>query len=274
MYTIKDFENFIYSVNGILDNAEFADIIEWKPEYSKDNWEYHSFIANGEMKGTSKLWDEKVTNIIEFAHCSKSNLLHLIIVEGKKDLFNHVQNVTLKTFNRVEEFKVTYKMFNAHIMVKNHWFMDLYQLVRGYKKWLEENFNQLNTTPHLPKPVTSFKLELENKECFKDVLDKLQPVFIAENVTVLKFKKIFSGKTISPNDKIEWLSTPASLHYFIDEIDKHQKQGKKWITACNCFHIKDFSNTPKDLGNNKDVGKKDKDQLIKAIKQFNFLPLP
>lgn len=205
-------------------------------------------------------------------------LKHLDTIQSPLEKIEHLKKQELKYMAEVVKTPVVLNSSGTHIANTYPHKIGMDALIDLEIKKIQLEFGLRDNPVKLKsnkeaEPTNSFKLDSVNKESFKDVLDKLQPHFIAKNVTVLNFKKIFSGKTISPNDKIEWLGTLASLHYFIGEIDKNQNQSKKWITACNCFYKNGFSITSKNLVNNKDVSKKDKATLISAIKQFNFLPL-
>jgi len=167
-YSIKDFENFIYGFNGILENTLF-DLIKWEPNYiltgtpeklsrqeqsifesiSEDQrkknlireaerrarWEQISFYATGTFKTAEKVWCERSEDINLKAHLSKTNIKHIIYVEKNTPIIEYLKNEIEKICERIEKFKDTHNMFHGDIMFKNHWFLSLWTLVIGYKEW-------------------------------------------------------------------------------------------------------------------------------------------
>lgn len=163
MHTIKDFENFVYGTNNILDNAQF-DIIEWQEHFSKELWEKNSFLANGIMKTARRVWSENGSKINNFAHCSKTNIKHIIYVENNVIVIQFLRSEIEKIAERVTKFKDDYKMFHVDIMPKNHWFLDLWGLIFGYKEWFDELIE--------PLQIKSTPQQKENKQN-EDIKNKL-----------------------------------------------------------------------------------------------------
>lgn len=111
--------------------------------------------------------------------------------------------------------------------------------------------------------ITNKTFELKNKY-LKDVYDKLKPDYI--NCKVSEFKKVFSGEIITEEEKIRWLGTRASLHYFLTKTFSRVS----WKIADDCFRIEGKSLEGNSLKNDKSISRKDKENINKAISQFQF----
>lgn len=105
----------------------------------------------------------------------------------------------------------------------------------------------------------TFKLKRKH---FKNVYNKLKPNYI--KCTLAEFKKIFSGEMITEDEKIQWLGTRASLHYFLTKTFKRVV----WKIAANCFRIEGKSLEGNSLKNDKSISVKDKENINKAIEMF------
>jgi hypothetical protein len=108
---------------------------------------------------------------------------------------------------------------------------------------------------------------LDNLE---NTFDRLKPDFIHKTTTLKQFKKVFSNSEISA--KVKWEKSPASLHYFIDELMNKRIIKKevigKWNVADYCFTGKTEKDKPFDantIQNNKKPNIIDKKQLDTII---------
>lgn len=90
-------------------------------------------------------------------------------------------------------------------------------------------------------PVNSFtyKKLITHSDNLNNLFDNLKKnKLIAEDSTVINFKKVFSGKEIL--QPVVWVGNPSELYYFIHLIYKEYQlvddlKQKQWKIACNCF---------------------------------------
>ena len=112
---MEDFENFIYSCNNVLDNAEL-----------------------GSMETAATVWKEDNEEAFKDAFHSKKYIKHQIIIENNNNLTTHIQHELEKITIRMTGFKTKHKMFNVNTMPNNMWFVGLYYLVSEYNEWFTD----------------------------------------------------------------------------------------------------------------------------------------
>lgn len=257
--------------------AEFYQSILQNSLMPKEREDYKSALK------TLKLTQETILEIFQ-------DLLdnHIIEVDGEiiPDLANLGQSKYTKAIGPYDNSKIkkeqeALKKFNQHlfsllIILKNDHFKkgliddDYNRRIENGSKVLFERFAHLNNPPTNDrdfKGQNSFTLKKEYKsEIFIKILKKLKDnKLIDKNISVDRFKKIFSGTKIQNNEKVNWVGNNRELTVFLIALNsKLLSKEQKYETAIRCFLVNGKEiNKPEQISNSS--GTSLKKELIKDI---------
>ncbi len=210
----------------------------------------------------------------------------------EKNSFNNLSKITFLNF-LINHLKIEIESINNNIEYlkknergieqENLWFIDA--MNKRIKYCEIEILALANTNTEIIKNDTqtlNYQSQLNTfhiisssqKDYLKDIHSALiKNGYIQTTLNLFDFKKLFNGSNTTDVKPIDWQKSIASLNYFLSLFKFNIEPKQLQTVTAKVFTVKNKIITLEQIGNNKQVSKKDKDKLNNIFKNYpNTMP--